>query len=55
MGLAYLMSTLVIAGLPPLSGFIGKFAMLGPLLDPQGLGTAPGTSPGRPAGRCWRC
>ena len=49
MGLAYLMSTLVIAGLPPLSGFIGKFAMLGPLLDPQGLGTAPGTSPG-PAG-----
>ncbi len=51
LGLAYLMSTLVIAGLPPLSGFIGKFAMLTALLNPQGLGasTRRGTSPG-PAG-----
>jgi multicomponent K+:H+ antiporter subunit D len=33
LALAFLMSTLVIAGLPPLSGFIGKVAMLGALLN----------------------
>ena len=46
MGLAYLTSTLVIAGLPPLSGFIGKFAMLTALLNPLGLGSSAGTRPG---------
>ena len=46
MGLAYLMCTLVIAGLPPLSGFIGKFAMLTALLNPLGLGSSAGTRPG---------
>ena len=38
LGLAYLACTLVIAGLPPLSGFVGKFAMLTALLNPLGLG-----------------
>ena len=46
LGLAYLMSTLVIAGLPPLSGFIGKFTMLTALLNPLGLGASTGVEPG---------
>lgn len=38
LGLAFIMCTLLIAGLPPLSGFVGKFAMLSALLNPGGLG-----------------
>ena len=49
MGLAFLMSTLVIAGLPPLSGFVGKFTMLTAVLNPLGLGASAGLAPG-PAG-----
>jgi multicomponent K+:H+ antiporter subunit D len=33
LGVAYLLCVLVVAGLPPLSGFVGKLAMLGALLD----------------------
>ena len=33
LGLAFLCCTLLVAGLPPLSGFIGKFAILSALLD----------------------
>ncbi|RZJ04513.1 MAG: hypothetical protein EOP39_20755 [Rubrivivax sp.] len=33
LGVAFLVCTLVIAGLPPMSGFIGKVAMLSALLD----------------------
>ncbi len=40
LSLAFLVCTLVLAGLPPLSGFIGKLAMLTALID-TGLDTAP--------------
>ena len=42
LGLSFMVCTLVIAGLPPLSGFIGKFAMLNALLNPLGLGSSAG-------------
>lgn len=34
LGLAFIFCTLLVAGLPPLSGFIGKFVMLSALLQP---------------------
>ena len=40
LGLAYLACALVIAGLPPLSGFLAKFAMLSAALDPDGVPNA---------------
>jgi multicomponent K+:H+ antiporter subunit D len=42
LGLAFLLCALVVAGLPPMSGFIGKVAMLSALLDSPGgaAGTA---------------
>jgi multicomponent K+:H+ antiporter subunit D len=49
LGLAFMVCTLVITGLPPLSGFVGKFAMLTALLNPLGLGASGGLQPG-PAG-----
>ena len=42
LGLAFMACTLVIAGLPPLPGFIGKFAMIHALLNPLGLGASHG-------------
>jgi multicomponent K+:H+ antiporter subunit D len=38
LGLAFIGCALVIAGLPPLSGFIAKFALLTAALNPVGLG-----------------
>jgi multicomponent K+:H+ antiporter subunit D len=49
LGLAFMACTLVITGLPPLSGFVGKFAMLTALLNPLGLGASGWLQPG-PAG-----
>ena len=40
LGLTYTLCVLVVAGLPPLSGFIGKLAMLGALLDLRTLPAA---------------
>ncbi|MDY0106932.1 MAG: cation:proton antiporter, partial [Giesbergeria sp.] len=46
LGLAFMLCTLVIAGLPPMSGFVGKVAMLTALLNPTGLGAPAGPLPG---------
>ncbi|CAG0984490.1 NADH-quinone oxidoreductase subunit M [Burkholderiales bacterium] len=38
LGIAFIGCALLIAGLPPLSGFVAKFGMLSALLNPGGLG-----------------
>ena len=47
LGLSFLCCALLIAGLPPLSGFIAKFALLSALLDHDGIGVtiAAGVAP----------
>ncbi|RYE10083.1 MAG: monovalent cation/H+ antiporter subunit D [Hyphomicrobiales bacterium] len=42
LGIAFVCCAILIAGMPPLSGFLGKFAMIGAMLD---LGGASGTVP----------
>jgi multicomponent K+:H+ antiporter subunit D len=49
LGLAFIACTLLITGLPPLSGFVAKFSLLSALLNPAGLGTLATSGPG-PAG-----
>jgi multicomponent K+:H+ antiporter subunit D len=41
LGLAFMGCALVIAGLPPLSGFVAKFALLTAALNPSGMGGGP--------------
>lgn len=48
LGIAFIACTLLITGLPPLSGFVAKFALLSALLNPMGLAVA-APAPG-PAG-----
>ncbi|HWS73810.1 MAG TPA: monovalent cation/H+ antiporter subunit D [Quisquiliibacterium sp.] len=43
LGLGFVCCALLITGLPPLSGFIAKFALLSAVLAPQGLEAAGGT------------
>ena len=38
LGLCFACCVLLLAGLPPLSGFVGKFALLSGMLNPGGLG-----------------
>ena len=40
LGLSFMGCTLLLAGLPPLSGFVGKFAMLSGVLDEKGVTAA---------------
>lgn len=38
LGLSFIACALLIIGMPPLSGFIGKLSLIGALLNPRGLG-----------------
>ncbi|MNP09683.1 Na(+)/H(+) antiporter subunit D [compost metagenome] len=40
LGLSFIACTLLIVGMPPLSGFIGKLSLIAALFNPQGLGVA---------------
>ena len=53
LGLCFIGCALLLAGLPPLSGFIAKFAMLTALFSPPGSG-GDGRRPGAWPGRCSR-
>ena len=50
LGLAFIACALLVAGLPPLSGFVAKVALLTALLDPGGLGAAAASPPATAAG-----
>ena len=43
LGLGFVACGLLLAGLPPLAGFLAKFAILSPLLAPGGVGIPPST------------
>lgn len=46
LGLSFIACALLIIGMPPLSGFIGKLSLIGALLNPLELGTAVPLPPG---------
>ncbi|WPP01795.1 monovalent cation/H+ antiporter subunit D [Pseudomonas sp. HR96] len=41
LGLSFVACALLVIGMPPLSGFIAKLALISALFDPQGLGASP--------------
>ncbi|MNO59860.1 Na(+)/H(+) antiporter subunit D [compost metagenome] len=41
LGLSFIACALLIVGMPPLSGFIGKLSLISALFNPHGLGVAP--------------
>ncbi|WP_269933020.1 monovalent cation/H+ antiporter subunit D [Aminobacter sp. HY435] len=43
LGICFTACAVLLAGMPPLSGFVAKFAMLTALLNPQGLGASDGS------------
>jgi multicomponent K+:H+ antiporter subunit D len=45
LGLAFMLCALLVAGLPPLSGFVAKVALLSSVLNPQGTGATGVTTP----------
>ena len=45
LGLAFIGCAMVIAGLPPLSGFVAKFALLAAALGPSGMSVGGGAAP----------
>ena len=45
LGLVFIACALVVAGLPPLSGFVAKLAVMAALLGPAGLGAAAAPAP----------
>jgi len=51
LGLAFIACTLLVAGLPPLSGFVAKLSLLSALLHPTGL--TPGTLAPAPPPQVW--
>jgi len=40
LGLAYIACVLIVAGLPPLSGFVAKVSLMAALLSPEGIGVS---------------